>query len=118
MKIPLPAAPRGLLVSAFLSLALAVPVLRAAEGPPVVAKPAANAPVTVTDNGATWTMDNGIIQATINKGGARGAGNMPRLVYHGMNIMGPGGIWEQSPSGAAASVTIDPAKNGGERGEV
>ena len=73
------AAPRGLLVSAFISLALAVPALPAAEGPPVVAKPAANAPVTVTDSGATWVLDNGIIQATINKGGARGAGMPARL---------------------------------------
>jgi rhamnogalacturonan endolyase len=113
------AASRGLFASAFISAALAVPALRAADGPPVVAKPAATAPVTVTDNGTTWTMDNGIIQATINKGGARGAGNMPRLVFHGMNIMGPGGIWESTPGGQAAnSVTIDPSKNGGERGEV
>jgi rhamnogalacturonan endolyase len=119
MKTLLSAAPRGLLVSAFLSIALAVPALRAAEGPPVVAKPAATVPVTVTDNGTTWTMDNGIIQATINKGGARGAGNMPRLVYHGFNIMGPGGIWEQTPAGQAANtITIDPTKNGGERAEV
>ena len=67
MNTSLSAAPRGLLVSAFISMALAVPALRAADGPPVVAKPAVNAPVTVTDNGATWTMDNGIVKATINK---------------------------------------------------
>jgi rhamnogalacturonan endolyase len=115
MNTLLSAAPRGLLVSAFLSLALAAPALRAADGPPVVAKPDATAPVTVTDNGTTWTMDNGIIQATINKRN----GNMPRLVYHGMNIMGPGGIWEQSPSGQVTqTLTIDPAQNGGARAEV
>ena len=140
MKMLFFAAPRGLVVSAFVSLALAEPALRAADGPPVVAKPAVNAAVTVTDNGTTWTMDNGIIQATINKGGARGgrntmdngiipatannggtrgAGNMPRLVYRGMNIMGPGGIWETTPAGQVVnSLTIDPAKNGGERAEV
>ncbi|MGA3181429.1 MAG: polysaccharide lyase family protein [Verrucomicrobiota bacterium] len=115
MNTTLSAAPRGLLLSAFLSLALAAPALRAADGPPVVAKPDASAPVTVTDNGTTWTMDNGIIQATINKRN----GNMPRLVYHGMNIMGPGGIWEQSPSGQVTqTLTIDPAQNGGARAEV
>jgi rhamnogalacturonan endolyase len=115
MNTTLSAAPRGLLLSAFLSLALAASALRAADGPPVVAKPDASAPVTVTDNGTTWTMDNGIIQATINKRN----GNMPRLVYHGMNIMGPGGIWEQSPSGQVTqTLTIDPAQNGGARAEV
>jgi rhamnogalacturonan endolyase len=108
------AATRGLLASAFISLVLTVPALRAADGPPVVAKPAVNAPVTITDNGGTWTMDNGIVKATINKANS----HVSALVYHGINLMGPGGIWEQSPSGAAASVTIDPAKNGGERGEV
>ena len=119
MKIFLFAARRGFLVSVFISLALAVPALRAAGGLPSVAKPAVNTPVTVTDNGGTWLLDNGIIQATINKGGVRSAGNMPRLVYHGMNIMGPGGIWESTPAGQTAnSVTIDPAKNGGERAEV
>ena len=115
MNIPLSTAPRSLLVSAFISMALAVPALRAADGPPVVAKPAVNAPVTVTDNGATWTMDNGIVKATINKGNS----HMTSLVYHGINIMGPGGIWEQAPSGEVThTLTIDPAKNGGERGEI
>jgi rhamnogalacturonan endolyase len=119
MKTISSSASRGLLVSSFLSIALAVPLLTAADGPPVVVKPAVSAPVTVTDNGSTWTMDNGIIQATINKGGAPRAGNMPKLVYHGMNIMGPGGTWEQTPSGQAVnSITIDPAKNGGERAEI
>ena len=115
MNTPFAAAPRGLFVSALISLALAVPALRAADGPPVVAKPAVNAPVTVTDNGGTWTMDNGIVKATINKANS----HVSALVYHGINIMGPGGIWEQTPGPQAAqSLTIDPAKNGGERGEV
>ena len=51
MKTILSAAPRGLLASALISMALAVPSLRAADGPPVVAKPNVNAPVTITDNG-------------------------------------------------------------------
>ncbi|HVX84037.1 MAG TPA: polysaccharide lyase family protein [Phycisphaerae bacterium] len=76
---------------------------------------AAAAPVTVTDNGGTWTMDNGIVKATIDKRNAR----MPSLVYKGINTMGGGGYWEQSPGGTLTqTVTIDPAKNGGERGEV
>ena len=115
MKTLLSATPRGFLVSAFISMALAVPALRAADGRPAIAKPAVNAPVTVTDNGATWTMDNGIVKATINKGNS----HMTSLVYHGVNIMGPGGIWEQTPSGRVTqSLTIDPATNGGARAEV
>jgi rhamnogalacturonan endolyase len=78
---------------------------------------AADAPVTVTDNGATWTMDNGIVRATINKNN----GNMTALVYRGVNTMGGGGYWEQTPQDAPEKIqklTIDPATNGGARAEV
>ena len=83
MKTALPAAPRGLLASAFISMALAVPLLRAADGLPAVAKPAVNAPVTVTDSSGAWTLDNGIVKATISKGNGR----MTALVFHGINTM-------------------------------
>ena len=85
MKTLLSAAPRGLLASAFISMALAVPSLPAADGPPVVAKPNVNAPVTVTDNGNTWTMDNGIVKATIIKNNSI----ISSLVYHGVTVVGP-----------------------------
>ncbi len=76
---------------------------------------AADAPVTITDNGDTWTLDNGIVKATINKK----TSNMPSLIYHGVPIVGRSEFWEQVPSGeVTASVTIDPAKNGGQRAEV
>ena len=78
---------------------------------------AADAPVTVTDNGATWTMDNGIVRATINKNN----GNMTALVYRGVNTMGGGGYWEQTPQDAPEKIQklmIDPATNGGARAEV
>ena len=104
----------GLLASVFISMSLAVAALRAADGPPAVAKPAVNAPVTVTDSGNAWTLDNGIVKATISKGNGR----MTALVFHGINTMGGGGYWEQSPAGSANSLTIDPEKNGGERAEV
>jgi rhamnogalacturonan endolyase len=94
-------------------LAVAAPVLRGADAAPVVA----NADVTVTDNGRSWTLDNGIAKATINKSN----GNMSSLVYHGVETMGAGGYWEQTPQGAPQltdTVTIDPAKNGGARAEV
>ncbi len=91
-----------------------------AAGPPVeiaIAKPKAALPVTVIDNGRTWTLDNGIVAATINKR----SGNLPSLVYRGVNTMGGGGYWEQTPQDAprlTQTVTIDPAKNGGARAEV
>jgi rhamnogalacturonan endolyase len=111
------AGPRGLVVSTFIALtfALPAPFLRQAIAEPMVAKPAVNAPVTLTDNGATWTMDNGIVKATIIKNN----GNMQTIMYHGVSIVGRSEYWEQTPSGKVTpSVTIDPAKNGGERGEV
>ena len=125
---------RALLASAFVSMALAAPVLRAADTAPAVAKPAIDTPVTLTDNGGTWTLDNGIVKATINKKNA----SLLSVIYHGIETLhpwisnGPDALhspptpegspipsWQQMPSGTVTqSVTIDPAKNGGERAEV
>ncbi len=116
MKTPLPAHSRSLLTAAFVSLALAVPGLGAA-GSPSIAKPQVNAPVTVIDNGANWTLDNGIVKATVSKRDGR----MTALMFHGINTMGGsgGGYWEQAPTGQLTqSITIDPAKNDGARAEV
>jgi len=75
-------------------------------------------PVTLTDNGRTWTLDNGIVRATI----AKDTGSMPSLVYHGIEVLAAsGGTWEHNPQGAPVltnTVTIDPATNGGQRAEV
>jgi rhamnogalacturonan endolyase len=79
---------------------------------------AAPAAVTVTDNGKSWTLDNGIVKATVSKD----TGFMPSLIYHGRQILqASGGTWEHTPQGAPIltnTLTIDPAANGGERGEV
>jgi rhamnogalacturonan endolyase len=85
---------------------------------------AASAPVTVTDNGAAWTLDNGVVKAVINKRTA----SMESLFYQGWDTMGheqgAPGVWEQDPSAAAAvggltdRITIDPSTNGGVRAEV
>ena len=117
METPLSVGPRSLLVSAFVAVFLAGPLLRAADSLPVVAKPNVNAAVTVTDNGGTWTLDNGIVKATINKR----SGNLTALMFRGINTMHQGGYWEQTPQNAPQltnTVTIDPAKNGGARAEV
>ena len=84
---------------------------------PAVAKATAAVPVRVSDNGSSWTLDNGIVKATINKGN----GAMSALYYHGINTMAGGGYWEETPMGAPVhtdTVTIDPATNCGERAEV
>ena len=57
--------------------------------------PTVNAPVTVTDSGGAWTLDNGIVKATISKRNGR----MTALVFHGINTMAGGGYWEQTPAG-------------------
>ena len=82
---------------------------------PKVAKVTVNSPVTLTDNGDSWTLDNGIVKMTVPKRD----GNLSSLVYHGVEILTRGKYWEQTPAGTiTARVTIDPATNGGERAEV
>jgi rhamnogalacturonan endolyase len=76
------------------------------------------APVTVTDNGTSWTLDNGIIQAKITKN----TGSMPSMLYRGKQMLAAsGGTWEHNPLGAPVltnTVTIDPATNHGDRAEI
>ena len=104
-----------LVFSALFAIGANVGLAQSAAKLPKVAKPAADTPVTLTDNGTTWTLDNGIIKATINKSN----GNMPSLIYHGVSIVGHSEFWEQTPSGTVtATVTIDPSTNGGQRAEV
>jgi rhamnogalacturonan endolyase len=84
---------------------------------PKIAKVTVNVPVALTDNGDSWTLDNGILKMTILKRD----GNLSLLVYHGVEILTGSqySYWEQRPTGAiTARVTIDPASNGGERAEV
>ena len=53
-----------LAVSAFLAMSFAA---ASAQTTPKVAKVTVNQPVTLTDNGDSWTMDNGIVKMTILK---------------------------------------------------
>src|SRR5258708_7728389 len=107
--------------SACLTLAVLASSATSAQQPsgaspnPKIEKAAVNAPVTLADNGDSWTLDNGIVKLSILKRN----GNPSLLVYHGVSILTHGNYWEQVPSGTVTpSVTIDPATNGGERAEV
>ena len=106
-----------LLASLCVFTSCTAPGLRGPDAAPAVARPEVNAPVTVTDNGRAWTLDNGIVKATISKT----SGNMSSLLYHGLETQGGGGYWEETPQDApelTQTITIDPAKNGGARAEV
>lgn len=96
-------------------MVLAAPPVSAAQAAPS-AKNAEAPPVTLTDNGNSWTMDNGIVRVTIEKNN----GVMTSLIYRGYDT-GSHGIWEHTPQGAPQltnSVTINPKNNGGQRAEV
>jgi rhamnogalacturonan endolyase len=116
MKTPLASKVRAFLAAVTVSASLAAPFSPAAHAAPAIAKPQVNAPVTVTENGGTWMLDNRIVKATIGKRDGR----MTALVFHDINTMGStgGGYWESLPQGATGRLTIDPASNGGERAEV
>ena len=80
------------------------------------AVPSPDTPVAVIDNGSSWTLDNGIVKATI----AKDNGLITSLIYRGFDT-GSRGVWEHTPQGAPQltnAVSIDPASNGGERAEV
>jgi rhamnogalacturonan endolyase len=124
MKTRLSATSRSILATSFLSVSLTAIAFLAANGLATAVQAAVGAAVTVTGSDRTWTLDNGIVKAVIDKRNAA----MNSLFYKGIDTMGhdqgQSGYWEQDPSTAAAtggltdSVTIDPAKNGGERAEV
>jgi rhamnogalacturonan endolyase len=113
---------RRLFVSASLAIAaLTLSPIARLHAAPVVAQPAVNAPVTLTESADSWVMDNGILKATVLKN----SGRLSSLIYQGKEMLSPRSEgWEQYPTQAADvgrltdSVTIDPAKNNGERAEV
>ena len=91
---------RLLSVSMFLALAVVLTSGASAQQPaahvlPKVAKVTVNDPVTLTDNGDSWTLDNGIVKMTILKRN----GNISSLIYHGIETQTHGEYWEQTPSG-------------------
>lgn len=81
---------------------------------------AADAPVTVSDQGAAFALSNGIITATISKR----SGNLTSLLYNKTEILSggnhDGGYWSHAATSAQMlqRITIDPKTNDGARGEV
>jgi rhamnogalacturonan endolyase len=84
-------------------------------------------PVTVTDDGPTYTLSNGYLTIKVNKRtGDLTSVKTPKTVTPNIELMGylsghHAGYWEQSPALAArevASITIDPKTVNGDRGEV
>ena len=79
-------------------------------------------PVSIAQDDHFFTLSNGYLTAQINKS----TGDLASLKVQGIETMGfrsghHAGYWEQNPSKAAhlsARLTIDPASNGGARGEV
>ena len=89
-----------------------------AQAAPHVAPVTVTAPVMLVDNGDSWTLDNGIVKMTVLK--KNGTIGLSSLSYHGVDIVpNRNEFWEATPGGqVTATVTIDPATNGGERAEV
>src|ERR1035438_3039322 len=84
------------------SLSLAAAVLlstgavaqKAAADAPRVEKVTVNAPVTLKDNGDSWTMDNGIVTLTVLK--RNGTIAIGSLMYHGISIVpNRGEFWDR-----------------------
>ena len=81
-------------------------------------------PVSIAQDDTTFTLANSWLTAKVNKR----TGDLVSLKFNSNNLETMGfasghhaGYWEQNPAGAAhlsATVTIDPATNKGERGEV
>ena len=93
----------------------------------MIAKPQTNQPVTVTDDGPTYTLSNGYLTIKVNKRtGDLTSIKTPNTTTPNIELMGyvsghHAGYWEQSPALAArevATITIDPAAVHGDRGEV
>jgi rhamnogalacturonan endolyase len=117
VHFPHPVSLRSLFASVLVFLTASQPALCAATDlvSPVVEEPTVTQPVTLQDDDASWTLDNGIVRATISKRSS----HVTSMRYKDLELMGPGGIWEQMPSGdVKTAITIDPRRIGGSGAEV
>jgi rhamnogalacturonan endolyase len=88
---------------------------------PAILRGAPKAPVTVSQDDASFTLANGIITARV----AKRSGDLTSLKYNGLEMLDnhagrPSGYWSHDASRGLRStrVTIDPQNNDGERGEI
>jgi rhamnogalacturonan endolyase len=79
------------------------------------------APVTIVQDGSSFTLANGLVIAKVNGR----TGNLVSLRFKDLELLGarsghPHGYWSHAASGpgVVGAITIDPKSNGGERGEV
>jgi rhamnogalacturonan endolyase len=83
---------------------------------------AAESPVTISENDASFTLDNGIVAARVSKR----SGDITSLKYKNLELLENNsgrafGYWSHdasSTNGHMTRITIDPKANGGARGEV
>src|SRR5437763_17205109 len=82
---------------------------------------AAEPPVTVIEDGSTYTLANGIVTAKV----AKRSGDLVSLRFKKLELLTGGSghpyaYWSHAATAPkmAQAVTIDPKTNGGERGEV
>jgi rhamnogalacturonan endolyase len=80
----------------------------------------AETPVTVVEDGTSFTLANGFVTAKVSKR----SGDLVSFQYKDLEVLGAsghaGGYWSHAASGpqATSRLTIDPKDNGGQRGEV
>ena len=79
--------PPALLAVGFITLIVSTSLVLAAQVSAAAQSHNSNAAVTVTDDARTFTLDNGIVKATIRKD----SGSMASLVYKGVEMMGGNG---------------------------
>jgi rhamnogalacturonan endolyase len=104
-----------------LSLGLAWAAV-APAGLAAASAPTPSGAVTVSEDDAAFTLANGIVTARVSKRN----GDLLSLQYRGVETLAfnsghSGGYWSHDTTGGTqllTKITLDPAKNGGERGEV
>jgi rhamnogalacturonan endolyase len=110
-----------------LILVMAITALSIIISKSTIAQNLVGPPVTVTDDGPTYTLSNGYLTIKVDKrSGDLVSVKTPKTITPNIELMGyvsghHAGYWEQSPARAArevTSITIDPATVKGDRGEV
>jgi len=83
--------------------------------------PGAEKPVTISENDASFTLDNGLVTAQV----AKRSGDLISLKYRNLELLEAGsghpyGYWSHDAShgGHSTRITIDPKANGGALGEI